>query len=308
MDHPEMGRREWLLLASLSVCWGSSFFFIEVALRDLPIFTIVLLRVSIAAILLMAFVHLQGLRLPKKLSDWGGFILLGALRAAIPISLIVWAETRIDSGLAGILNSTSPLFTAIIAHFFTQDDKLSRNRLMGIGVSMTGVITLIGPNALAGSGSAVVAQLAILGATCSYGFAAVYGRQFRNTQPAVSAAGMLIGAAILVAPLSFFEQPWTRHVSVETIGAIVGLSVVSTALAFIIWFKLIFTAGASNTSLVTFLIPITALILGIVVLNETIELESMIGLGLILLGLAIAQNRLIAFVMPFQQKLRESFR
>lgn len=291
MNGLKMTTKGWALLFLLSVLWGSSFFFIEIALRDISIFTIVFARVGIAALVLTAYVYATGHQLPGKITIWGQFILLGALRAAIPISLIVWAETQINSSLAGILNSTSPLFTAIIAHHLTPDDKLTRSRLLGIVMGMIGVGVLIGPDALQGFGVQVIAQLAMLGATCSYGFAAVYGRQFKGTSPTVSATGMLIGAALLIFPLALLEQPWTLSLSLLSVSAILGLSLLSTALAFIVWFQLIFSVGASNTSMVTFLIPITALVLGLFILDETMNLTSFIGLMIILAGLAIAQNR-----------------
>jgi drug/metabolite transporter (DMT)-like permease len=288
----KMGQKEWMLLVLLSVLWGSSFFFIEVALRELPIFTIVFARVAIAALLLTVYLYFTGQAWPNLRRLWPRFIVLGALRAAIPISLIVWAETQIDSGLAGILNSTSPLFTALIAHRFTTDDQLTPQRLLGIIIGMLGVGVLIGLDAIQGFGSHIIAQFAMLGATCSYGLAAVYGRQFKHHPPAGSAAGMLIGAACLVFPLAILEQPWHLQPSLSSLGAIIGLSFMSTALAFILWFKLIFSAGPSNTAMVTFLIPITALILGIFVLGEGIDLATVIGLVIILFGLAIAQNRI----------------
>lgn len=291
MNGLKMTTKGWALLFLLSVLWGSSFFFIEIALRDISIFTIVFARVGIAALVLTVYVYATGHQLPGKITIWGQFILLGALRAAIPISLIVWAETQINSSLAGILNSTSPLFTAIIAHHLTPDDKLTRSRLLGIVMGMIGVGVLIGPDALQGFGVQVIAQLAMLGATCSYGFAAVYGRQFKGTSPTVSATGMLIGAALLIFPLALLEQPWTLSLSLLSVSAILGLSLLSTALAFIVWFQLIFSVGASNTSMVTFLIPITALVLGLFILDETMNLTSFIGLMIILAGLAIAQNR-----------------
>lgn len=298
MSDLQMGKREWVLLGLLSTLWGSSFFFIEVALQSFPVFTVVFLRVAIAAGLLFIYLRLAGLQLPHTLASWRQFLLLGALRAALPISLIVWAETQIDSNLAGILNSTSPLFTVIVAHYFTDDDKLTGNRLVGIAIGMLGVALLIGLDALQGVGSQVVAQLAMLGATCSYGFAAVYGRRFKNTSSAVSATGMLISAALLILPLALLEQPWSLTPSVASIGAILGLALLSTAFAFIIWFQLIFSAGASNTAMVTFLIPIVALFLGVVILGETMQWASLLGLSFILLGLAVSQGRF------FRQKLR----
>jgi len=295
MNTLRMGRYEWLLLIGLSVLWGSSFVFIELALASLTPFTIVTLRTGIAALALTLYLTLCGERLPATLADWRRFLILGALRAALPISLIVWAETHITSGLAGILNSTSPLFTAIIAHLLTSDDKLTGQRLAGILIGMIGVGVLVGTDALRGLGTQVMAQLAMLGATCSYGFAAVYGRQFQGDSPVVSAAGMLIGATILTLPFALWEAPWTLSPTAASIGAILGLALLSTALAFIIWFQLIFRAGPSNTAMVTFLIPFTTLILGVLVLGERVETVSLIGLGVILFGLAVTQRRVFRF-------------
>lgn len=288
----QMGLTEWLLLILLSILWGGSFFFIEIAIRTIPVFTVVAGRVGIAALILMAYVYLSGYHMPNRIGLWGKFVILGALRAAIPISLIVWAETQISSGLAGILNSTSPLFTMLIAHWLTQDDKLTTNKLIGVVLAMSGVMLMIGIDALQGFGTQAAAQLAMLGATCAYGFAAVYGRQFKGMPAAISAAGMLTGATILILPISIvLERPWQLKPELMSIGAILGLALLSTAFAFMIWMRLILTAGPSNTSMVTFLIPITALFLSIFILHEEIVWTSYAGLGLILAGLAVAQAK-----------------
>lgn len=292
-----MGSTEWLLLVSLAILWGGSFFFIELAIRGLPVFTVVTARVGLAAVFLMLFVYVRGQRMPLSLSIWRRFLVLGALRATLPISLIVWAETHIGSGLASILNSTSPLFTIIIAHVLTGDEKLNINRVLGIVVAIGGVVVLIGGDALQGLGSKVLAQLAMLGATLSYGFAAVYGRRFKDTPIAVSSAGMLAGATILVLPIALIlEQPWTLQPSALSVMAVLALALLSTALAFVIWFKLIHSAGAANTSMVTFLIPVVGLLLGAGVLGEAIAPSFVIGLALILLGLAVSTK-----VLRFKQ-------
>jgi drug/metabolite transporter (DMT)-like permease len=297
----KMGSTEWFLLILLSILWGSSFFFIEIAIRDLPIFTVVAARVGLAAILLIVFVYLRGMHMPTSAKIWGEFVILGALRAAIPISLIVWAETQIDSGLAGILNATSPLFTAVLAHFFTYDDRLTGNRFVGVLLGICGVIVLIGPDALYGLGSQVMAQLAMLGATCSYGFAAIYGRRFREMPAAVSAAGMLTGATTLIVPFAtILEAPWTLQPGLLSMSAVLGLALLSTAIAFIVWFRLILTAGATNTSMVTFLIPITALLLGTFILDEQLHWASFVGLVLILSGLAVAHNHMLHEALRFK--------
>ena len=284
---------DWLLLILLSFLWGGSFFFMKVAVQELPVFTVVVGRVGLATLLMTGFVYLRGFRLPDSVQMWGSFILLGILRAALPISLFVWAETKIDSNLAGILNSTTPLFTAIVAHFLTPDEPLSPNRIFGILLGMAGVIFLMGPSALAGLGQEFLAQVAILGATCSYGFAGVYGRCFKAVPIPVSTAGMLIGATVLIAPLALIlEQPWTLRPGLFSLGAVFGLALLSTAIAFMVWFQLILRVGATNSSLVTFLIPITALGLGVFVLGEQIGWSSYVGLALILLGLGVAQKHL----------------
>jgi drug/metabolite transporter (DMT)-like permease len=285
-----MGTREWLLLGLLSILWGCSFLFVEVALRGIPVFTVALGRTGIAAAFLLLLLAATRSPLPPLLQRWKEFLVLGALRAAIPICLIVWAQTRIDSGVAGILNSTSPLFTMVIAHLMTSDDRMSPQKLIGCLIGIVGVTVMIGMEFLYEIGSAITGQLAMLGATCSYGFAAVYGRRFDTGSSTASAAGMLSGATLLILPVALvIDPPWTSNPGIYSIGALLGLALLSTAVAFIVWFKLINTAGPSNTSLVTFLIPFTALAFGILLLGEKPSLGSLVGLVIILAGLAVTQ-------------------
>jgi drug/metabolite transporter (DMT)-like permease len=285
-----MGRREWLLLGTLSILWGCSFLFVELALRDIPVFTVALGRTGIAAAFLLSLLAATRSPLLPLLRRWREFLILGALRAAIPMSLIVWAQTRIDSGVAGILNSTSPLFTMVIAHLLTSDDRMSPHRLAGCLIGMAGVIIMIGTEFLYDLGAGLAGQLAMLGATCSYGFAAVYGRRFDTGSNTASAAGMLCGATLLIFPVALLiEAPWTLSPGILSLGALAGLALLSTALAFVVWFRLISTAGPSNTSLVTFLIPFSALGLGILLLGEKPSIASFLGLLIILAGLAVTQ-------------------
>lgn len=285
-----MGAREWLLLAALSALWGCAFLFVELALRDLPVFTVALGRTGIAAAFLLLLLAATRTPLLPFVRRWKEFLLLGALRAAIPMSLIVWAQTRIDSGVAGILNSTSPLFTMVIAHLLTVDDRLNPRKLIGCLIGILGVVVMIGMVFLDQLGDGVAGQLAMLGATCSYGFAAVYGRRFDTGSNMASAAGMLSGATLLILPVSLvIDRPWTLSPGPLSIGALLALALLSTAVAFVVWFRLITTAGPSNTSLVTFLIPITALGLGVLLLGEKPTLGSVLGLLIILTGLAVTQ-------------------
>lgn len=288
----KMGRTEWLLLILLSALWGSSFLFMRVAVRNLPVFTVVLGRIGIAAILITTVVYLQGFRLPTSISQWGRLFLLGFLRAALPISLFVWAGTQIDSSTSGILNSTTPLFTVIIAHFFTQDERFQIRRLASILLGIIGVIFLIGPSALQGLGQNVLAQLAILGATCSYGFAGVYGRRFGDTPIVVTTAGLLLGSTIIIAPLAFIiDKPWMLQPDFVSTASVFVLAFFNTAIAFMIWLTLNQRVGANNTSQVTFLIPIMAIILGVIILGERVSWNAFVGLIFILAGLAVAHKR-----------------
>lgn len=288
----KMGRAEWGLLLFLSLLWGSSFLFMKVAVATLPVFTVVLGRVGIAAILLVIYAYIQGHKLPTDLRAWGQLILLGFFRAALPISLFVWAGTQIDSNISGILNSTTPLFSAIIAHFFTTDEKLTVHRVAGIALGMVGVIVLMGVDALQSLGSNLLGQLAILGATFSYGIAGVYGRQFKAIPVSVASAGFLLGASLLVLPMAVLEQAWTLSPSIASVGSVFALAIFNTAIAFVIWFMLIHRAGATNTAQATFIIPFMAILLGFVFLGEPLAWNAGLGLVFILLGLAVAQERL----------------
>ncbi len=288
----KMGRVEWSLLFLLASLWGSSFLFMKIAVQDIPVFTVVLGRIGIAAIALTIYVYFRGLRLPTSGKVWGHLILLGFLRASLPISMFVWAGTQIDSNISGILNSTTPLFTAVVAHFFTQDERLDRARMMGIVFGMVGVVILIGPEALQAMGSNVWGQLAILVATCSYGFAGVYGRRFKEMPVAVSTAGMLIGATLMILPIALWvDQPWTLRPTAVSLGAVFALALLNTAVAFMVWLTLIFRAGANNAAQVTFIIPVIAILLGFLILGETISWSLFVGLLFILLGLAVSQKR-----------------
>ena len=287
----KMGIVEWGMLLLLSAMWGSSFLFMKVAVQTIPVFTVVLGRIGLAAVLLTVYVYARGLRLPTSLADWKQLAILGFLRAALPITLFVWAGSQIDSNLSGILNSTTPLFTVIVAHFFTKDERLNGARLVGILVSMAGVVYLMGFEALQGLGSNIWGQVAVLGATCAYGFAGVYGRQSNRLPVAVSTAGFLLTSTAMILPIALIvDQPWTLRPEWVAVGSVVALAVFNTAVAFIIWLQLLLRAGANNTSQVTFIIPFVSILLGVVVLGEQVGWHTAIGFGLILLGLAVAQR------------------
>jgi drug/metabolite transporter (DMT)-like permease len=249
-----MGIKEWMLLIILSVLWGGSFFFVGVAVKEVPPLTIVLCRVALASIILLAIVYLKGEIMPWSLRIWGSFLVMGALNNLIPFCLIVWGQTHIESGLASILNATTPIFSVVLAHFFTREEKLTKNRISGIVIGWIGVSVLIGVESIKGFGIEAIGQIAVLGAATSYAFAAIYGRRFKNMNPIVVATGMLCGSTIMMIPLTLcFDQPWNLAPSGMTIMSIFGLAAISTSLAYVIYFHVLATAGPTNLLLVTFL-------------------------------------------------------
>ena len=290
-----MSGLEWSLLSVLAVLWGGSFFFGEVALDELPPLTLVFARVSIAAAVLHIVVLATGQRMPRKWRAWGAFLAMGLLNNLIPFSLIFWGQTRIESGLASILNATTPIFTVLVAHLLTRDEKLKSNRALGVVVGFAGAVVVIGPDALRDLEMQVWSQLAILGAAVSYAFAGVYGKRFRGRSPIVVAAGQLTGTTVMMLPIVLLaERPWSLALpSAITWAAVLGLALLSTALAYMIYFRLLATAGATNLLLVTFLIPVTAVLLGYFILGERLNPADFAGMALIVAGLAAIDGRIL---------------
>jgi drug/metabolite transporter (DMT)-like permease len=293
-----MGPVEWTLLLALSVLWGGSFFFGKVALTELPPFTVVFGRVCLAAIALNIIVMATGNRMPTTASAWCALFGMGLLNNLIPFSLIFWGQTQIASGLASILNSTTPLFAVVLAHWLTQDEKLTTNRMAGVLLRIGGVTVLIGPDALGGLGVNAVAQVAVLGAALSYAFAGIYGRRFRSVPPLVTASGQVTATTVMMLPVMLVvDQPWTIGApGMRTVAALVGLALLSTALAYVIYFRILAAAGATNLLLVTFLIPVSALILGGWGLGERLESWHWAGMALVASGLVAIDGRLTRLV------------
>jgi len=294
-----MGLQEWGLVLGLAVIWGGTFFFVAIAVKWLPPLTLVFLRVALAAIVLICIVPAVGLRLPGDRSTWSAFFGIGLLNNVIPFSLIFWGQTRIAGGLASILNATTPVFAVIVAHFLTRDERLTANRLIGVLVGLAGVSVIIGPEALRGVGANVLAQLSVLGAAVCYAFAGIYGRRFRRlgVHPVVAAAGQLSASAVMLLPVVLaVNHPWRLPVPpASVVWAVLGLATISTAMAYIIYFRVLATAGATNILLVTFLIPVSAIFLGTVFLGEQLAGRHFMGMGLIGAGLAAIDGRLLAW-------------
>ena len=284
------------MLITLSVLWGGSFFSIGVAVTGLPPLTIVTLRVGIAALVLWILLFFSGDKAPRSGSLWRAFFTMGFINNVIPFSLIVWGQTHIASGLASILNATTPIFTIVIAGLLLADERLTTKKVVGIVIGFSGVTVMIGASSLKQLGTETMAQLAILAAAVFYGFSTTYGRRFKamGLSPLQTATGQLSAATIMLLPLMFFiEQPYQlANPPVEVWLAVASLGVFSTALAFILFFNILSSAGATNVSLVTFLVPVTAILLGWLILDERLNYEHFLGMLLIGIGLAAIDGRL----------------
>ncbi|MCK5622213.1 MAG: DMT family transporter, partial [Alphaproteobacteria bacterium] len=253
------------------------------------------LRVGLAALALHIFLLATGSRMPLDLRLWGAFLVMGFLNNAVPFSLLVWGQTQIASSLASILNAMTPIFTVVVAHFLTSDEKMTGGRLAGVLIGFAGVAVMIGPAALAGLGANLLAQIACLGATLSYAFAGVFGRRFARmgVSPVQTAAGQVTASALILLPLSMMvDRPWTLAMpGMEAMASVVALALLSTAVAYILFFRLLASAGATNIMLVTFLVPVSAILLGVTILGERLEPEHFAGMALIGLGLAAIDGR-----------------
>ena len=296
MINQHMTRREWALLLGLSVLWGGSFFFVEVALDELAPLTLVWLRVSLAAAALWGYILLTRQPFPRKLATWLAFGTMGLLNNILPFSLIAWSQQDISAGLASILNATTPLFTVVVAGLLLPDEKMTGRKIAGTVVGFSGILLLIGLDVLAGVGDNIAAQMAMLCAAISYAFAGVYGRRFKGMQvkPVTIAAGQLAMSALILLPLMLLVDgdDFLAGHSMAVWLAIGGLAVFSTALAYFVYFRLLESVGASNLLLVTFLIPVSAITLGTVFLAETLRGSSIAGMLLIGVGMSIIDGRL----------------
>lgn len=297
-----MGATEWLLLLLLSALWGGSFFFFKILAAVLPPFTVVLGRVGFAAILINLYLLARRDPLPLSPRLWTQFTVMGLLNNVIPFTLIVYGETRISSGLASILNAMTPVFGVIVAHFLTENEKLSWARGAGVLLGLAGVAVLIGPGALTELGREnLVGEIACLLAALSYAFAGLYGRRFHDIPPLQVAAGQISGSTLLLLPVTaLLDQPWTLPMpGAEVWLAFAGISILCTALAYLLYFRILATAGATNLLLVTFLLPVSALFLGWLLLAEPVVPRAVFGMVLIGAGLAAIDTRLPRFCADF---------
>ncbi|MDW4551417.1 DMT family transporter [Defluviimonas sp. D31] len=281
------------MLVALAAVWGGSFFFAEIALRELPPLTITLHRVFWAVPVLLAVVLGKAIKVPRSARVWLAYLVMGALNNAIPFSLIFWGQTNIESGLASILNSTTAVFGAVVAGLLLADEPLTARKVAGAGLGVLGVAVIMGREALMTLDPRSLSQLAVIGAALSYSLASVWARRMLSGQPPImNALGMLVGSTVLMLPVAVaVDGPPALALQATTWGALVALSVMSTALAYLLYFAILARAGAANLLLVTLLIPPFAIGLGAVFLGERLGAEVWPGALCIALGLAVTDGR-----------------
>jgi len=290
-----MTAREWGMLLILSLLWGGSFLFMGMAVHEVPFLTLVASRVVIGALALHVVLAVKGLTFPKTAPILLAFLCMGILNNVIPFSLIAFGQGRIESGLASILNATTPIFTMVLAHVFTRDEKLAPLKVIGVVLGFCGVASLFEPGK---SGNAqIIGQVACLGAALSYGFAGIFGRRFAQAglHPFITATGQLTASSLIMLPLALMmDAPFSLPLpSPRALGALLALGLVSTAGAYLLFFRILAKAGATNASLVTLLVPCSAVVLGALVLGEAINLRALFGLALIAFGLLMIDGRIL---------------
>jgi drug/metabolite transporter (DMT)-like permease len=290
-------RQTWLLLILLSVLWGGSFFFSSVVLRELPPLTVAFVRVTLAAVLLFPLFKMRGGTLPSSLAGWMPFFVMGLLNNIIPFSLILAGQLRISSGLASVLNATTPLFTVLVLASFG-DERLIARRVAGVVIGLVGVIVLRGAG-FENSESQSIGMLLCLGGALSYGFSGLWGRRkFNGVPPITTATCQLISSSVVMAFIAAaIDRPWQLPMpGATTWAALFGLAALSTSLAYIVFFHILARSGATNVMLVTLLIPVTAILLGVLVLGEPLTVREIAGALVIGSALLVIDGRVLGLV------------
>jgi drug/metabolite transporter (DMT)-like permease len=278
-------RKELALLVLLSGLWGASYTFISVGVETIPPITLIAARTLIAGAILLAIIGLRGLRLPTDAVTWRRFVLQACLSSVIPFTLIAWAERTTSAGLSTILNSTSPIFVFLLTALITRHEALDGRKLFGVGAGVAGMCLIVGVQVLGGFGHEVWAQLGIVTASICYAGAAVFGKGFKGLDPMMPAAGSLICGAAILMPTSFLiDRPWQLSPSPQSVFALLALSVFSTALAFVIYFRLLQTLGSVGTTAQAYLRVPFGVAIGIIVLHEALTSTAWIGLACVVVG------------------------
>ena len=284
---------EWLVFLALGAAWGSSYLFIKIGVETLTPFTLVAGRLAIGAGVLAIVMRIAREPLPRQRGPYGHMLIVALLGIVIPFSLITWGEQTIDSGLAAVLNGTVPLFAIVLAALVLPDEPITLNRLGGLLVGFAGVILLTAPALTDGFGGGLPGQLALLGASVSYGAAGVYARRTVRGMPALTSAFLEVGLAFVITLglAAAFGSPWATGVDGGTIVSVAWLGLIGSGLAFLAFFYLLDRWGATRTALVAYLLPVVGIILGVVVLGEIVSRSMLAGTALVIGGIALANSR-----------------
>lgn len=291
---PSLDGLSWIMLITLSIIWGGSFLFGRIAVLEISPLITVFFRVFLAAIALWIFILFTNKKIAAPKSFITSIFVMALLNNVIPFSFILYGQKEIGSGLASIINAMTPIWTVLIANKFTQDEKLSSKKLIGIAFGFLGVFVLMGGDILKGLNASALAQASVLIATLSYGFAGVYGKKFKSVNPILVATGQLTASSIMMAIILIFAGEihnliWPSQLA---IWSVIGLAIPCTAIAYLLFFSILARAGATNVSLVTFLVPVSAIVLGIVFLDESLTLLHLAGMSAITIGLIILDGRI----------------
>jgi len=279
--------KELALLLVLSTLWGASYSFTKIGVETIPPLTLIAARTLIAGTILVAIIQWRGLTLPGEASTWRRFLFQACLNSVVPFTLIAWAQQTVDAALATILNSTSPVFTFLLSLLVARHEPVTSLKLFGVAAGVAGICLIVGVQALGGIGQALWSQLAIVAATVCYAGAAIFGKGFKGLDPIMPAAGSMICAAAVLVPASLIaDRPWTLSPSMESILALLALSVFSTALAFAIYFRLLQTLGSIGTTAQAYLRVPIGVAIGVMLLGEKLSSTGMIGLLFVIAGVA----------------------
>jgi drug/metabolite transporter (DMT)-like permease len=278
---------ELALLLALATLWGASYTFIKLGVATIPPITLIAARTAIAGVLLLAIMRWRGLRMPRDGVTWRRFLFQACLNSVIPWTMIAWGERWLDAGLATILNSTSPIFTFFLTLSITRHEALTSRKLLGVVAGMAGICLIVGMQALAGLGEQLTAQIVTVLAAICYAGAAIFSRGFKDLDPMAPAAGSLLcGAALLIPASLVVDRPWTFVPSTSSLLALAGLAVFSTALAFVIYFRLIRTLGSVGTTAQAYLRVPIGVAVSVVLLGESLNSTAWIGLACVVVGVA----------------------
>lgn len=287
---------ELVLLLVLATLWGGSYTFIRIGVETIPPVTLIAARTLLAGTILLLIMRWRGLRLPRDLAIWRLFLVQACLNSVLPFTLIAWAERSVEAGLATILSSTSPIFVVLLSALSQTGERLSWLKLAGIGAGLAGTVLIVGTQAMSGLGEHLAAQIALVTASLCYAGAALFGRHFKGLDPIMPAAGSLVSGAAILLPLSLLlDRPWTLAPSAASVQALIALALLSTALAFVIYFRLIARLGSVATTSVAYLRVPTGVLIGMIFLGEVLPLTAWAGLIFVVVGV-------LAMTLPVRKR------